>query len=84
MSVTGVETASGQLSWRVRYTWKVVRGLPHPEYTYEEKPSEDRAIDSAVSMLDGNDDRSSVYVACAHVQAPGSDQWRLIDYKRDA
>lgn len=57
MSVTGVETASDQLPWRVRYTWEVVRGLPHPKHTYEDRPNEDKAIDSAVSMLDRNDDR---------------------------
>lgn len=84
MSVTGVETSSDQLPWRVRYTWKVVRGLPHPRYTYEERPDESRAIDCAVSMVDRNDDRASVFVVCAHVQAPGSDEWRLIDYNRDA
>ncbi len=84
MSATDMQTASDQLPWRVRYTWEVVRGLPHPQYTYEERPNEDRAIDSAVSMLDRNDDRASVFIVCAHIQAPGSGEWRLIDYNRDA
>lgn len=80
MSVTDV--ASDQLPWTVRYTWAVVRGLPHPEFTYEKKVGESRAIDSAVSMMDRNDDRASVYVVCADIQAPGTDTWRRIDYVR--
>ena len=80
MSVTDV--ASDQLLWTVRYTWTVVRGLPHPKYTYEKKADESRAIDSAVSMMDRNDDRASVYVVCAHIQAPGSHAWRRIEYAR--
>ncbi|HEV2639406.1 MAG TPA: hypothetical protein VGX23_29985 [Actinocrinis sp.] len=80
--MTEVETTSEQLPWTVRYTWKVVNGLPFPKHTYETRPNETKAIDCAVSNMDRNNNRTRSHIVEAHVKAPGSDSWRRIDYTR--
>ena len=79
MSVIETETASKELPWKVRYTWGGLEGVQHPQFTYDQRPTETAAIDSAVFMKDSNGNRAVLYVVCAHVQAPGSDTWRPIE-----
>ena len=74
-----VDQTASDLQWTVRYTWKVVKGPPHPEHTYEKRPSESRAIDCAVFMLDQNNSSAPLHIVCAHIQAPGSDAWQRIE-----
>jgi hypothetical protein len=81
VNVSEVAAASDELLWKVRYTWVIARELlPHPQYTYEQWPDETRAIDRAVSNMDRNGDRASAYIVCAHIQRPGSEGWRRVEY----
>jgi hypothetical protein len=82
VSVIESEAASNHPPWRVRYTWSVVNGAPRHQFTYEQMLTETLAIDRAVSMMDYNDDCTGEYVACTHIQRPGTDDWRQIDYTR--
>ena len=79
MSVIETAAAATELPWRVRYTWGGLEGLQHPEFTYDRRPTESAAIDSAVFMKDRNCNRPVLYVVCAHIQAPGSDTWRPVE-----
>jgi hypothetical protein len=79
VSVSESKTASTELPWKVRFTWAGLEGVQHPKYTYDQRADEDTAIDCAVFMKDRNSHRAVLYVACAHIQAPGSDTWRRVD-----
>ena len=66
------------MAWQVRYTWEVREGLPHPEFTYEWRENETRAVDCAVAMLDRDYSYAHVRVIRAHIKAPDG-QWRLVE-----
>jgi hypothetical protein len=80
MSPIGADKVT-QKAWRVRYTWKLPERSPqpHPEHTYESRPSETAAIDCAVSAMDRNSGRAVMHIVSAHIQAPGSEDWRLVE-----
>jgi hypothetical protein len=66
--------------WTIRFTWETAPGYSHPRFTYTQRSDESHAIDCAVYMLDQASDRTrSIYLVQAHVQAPGSDRWRVVE-----
>jgi hypothetical protein len=70
--------AEATLQWVVRFAWDVVRGLPHPKYTYTNKATETEAFDHAVQTLDNYDNGGSVRLVEVHVKGPGRD-WVKVD-----
>lgn len=73
MSTDSRTSADGSPQWLVRFTWKVISGLPHPKYTYSTRESESRAIDSATYMINNYDQRGAVRLVEAHVKGPNNE-----------
>jgi len=71
-----METPNG-LTWEVRYTWKTVTGMVHPEHTYERRRDASTAIDAAVAAIDRNAGNSDLRLVAAHVRGPGGD-WQPV------
>jgi hypothetical protein len=65
--------------WTVRYTWKIVNGLPHPEHTFANHWTESRAIDAASSMLLNFDNSGALHLTAAHVKGPGKKDWIKVE-----
>jgi hypothetical protein len=65
--------------WQVRFTWEVIRGLPHPRYTYDRRFTESSAVNCAVFMRDNTARNADLRMVEAHVRGPGQEAWRLVE-----
>lgn len=61
---------SDALNWEVRYTWRAISGMVHPEHTYERRRDASTAIDAAVSAMDRNAGNTDLRLVAAHVRGP--------------
>ncbi len=77
---TEVRAGSGAVpEWVVRYTWKIVNGLPHPEHTFSNHWTESAAIDAASNMLLNFDNNGGLRLTEAHVRGPGHEAWMRVE-----
>jgi hypothetical protein len=65
--------------WVTRYTWKVIKGLPHPEHSFANHRTESKAIDAANSMLRNFRNSDSLELMAVHVRGPGQADWTEVE-----